>query len=221
MPRSKSAYHHGNLQEALIETALEVIAEGDVASLSLRELARRLGVSYAAPYHHFQDKSKLLGAIAKRGFEEMAAELDQQLEKVELAWGQDAHFVDTGKRSKKAKREMLVDRLCALGVGYISFAVGHPIHYQVMFRGDLVDPEADPQDEEAESCFARLLSAVADLHGCGMNEPQVYAQALVCWSTVHGFATLWNHGAIARKYGPVKFDELAEMVSRSVAEIVG
>src|SRR5712691_4818265 len=74
--RPARPYHHGNLRPALVAEAVRVLAEGDAASLSLRELARRLGVSHAAPYRHFADKDALLAAIAQQGFELLAAEVE-------------------------------------------------------------------------------------------------------------------------------------------------
>src|SRR5689334_12922453 len=74
--RRGQPYHHGNLRAALLAEAVRVLAEADAATLSLRDLARRLGVSHAAPYRHFADKDALLAAIAQQGFELLTAELE-------------------------------------------------------------------------------------------------------------------------------------------------
>ena len=103
-------YHHGNLRRALLDAALDEIAERGAAEISLRELARRAGVSHAAPAHHFGDKRGLLTAIAVEGFELQTAAL------------RDAHgdgaFLEAG-------------------LAYIAFAVEHPAHFAVMYRPDL------------------------------------------------------------------------------------
>src|SRR3954451_21225511 len=102
-----SSYHHGNLRRVLIDKALEAIADDGVAALSLRDVARRAGVSHAAPAHHFGDKAGVLTAIATEGFELLAG-------------------------ATRAASGDLLDR----GLAYIRFAVEHPAHYEVMFRPD-------------------------------------------------------------------------------------
>src|SRR4029453_17310460 len=103
-------YHHGDLPRALLEAAVEAAAEVGAAAVSLRDLARRAGVSHAAPAHHFGDKAGLLTAVATEGFELLADELT------------DAR--DTG-----------ADFL-GIGVRYVGFAVDHRAHFEVMYRPD-------------------------------------------------------------------------------------
>lgn len=100
-------YHHGDLPRALVAAALEVLDEVGPAALSLREVARRAGVSHAAPAHHFGDKAGLLTAIAVEGFEMLIADLATQ------------------------------DDFLDVGVAYVRFAVGHRAHFGVMFRPEL------------------------------------------------------------------------------------
>ena len=110
-----ASYHHGDLRRVLLSTAAEAIAESGPAALSLRELARRAGVSHAAPAHHFGDKAGLLTALATQGFDLLADALRQA--------GDD--LLDTG-------------------VAYVGFAVRHRAHFDVMFRPELYradDPE--------------------------------------------------------------------------------
>ena len=78
----KSNYHHGDLRQALIDGAIALIAEQDISSLSLREVARRVGVSHAAPYRHFADKEALLAAVAEEGFIRLTASMRQQQQMV-------------------------------------------------------------------------------------------------------------------------------------------
>jgi AcrR family transcriptional regulator len=109
-------YHHGDLRRALVDEAVRVLADEGPSALTLRALARRIGVSHAAPTHHFGDKTGLLTAVATQGFELLADALARASEH--------GDFAD-------------------VGVGYVSFAVEHPGHFAVMFRTDLHDPH-DP-----------------------------------------------------------------------------
>ncbi|CAM5731574.1 TetR family transcriptional regulator OS=Streptomyces tendae OX=1932 GN=GUR47_24730 PE=4 SV=1 [Streptomyces tendae] len=110
MPTERS-YHHGDLRRAVLTAALDVIAADGPAALSLRDLARRAGVSHAAPAHHFKDRAGLLTAIATEGHGLLAAALGQ------------------------------AEDLRDLGVRYVRFAAAHPAHFQVMFRPELLRPD--------------------------------------------------------------------------------
>jgi AcrR family transcriptional regulator len=125
----KRPYHHGNLREALLEAALQEIAEHGPEAVSLRELARRAGVSHAAPAHHFGDKAGLLTAIAAEGFSRLAVVLEQA-----RATG---GFLD-------------------VGLAYIRFAVDERPYFEVMFRPDLYRRD-DPAVGAAQRETARLL----------------------------------------------------------------
>ncbi|MQY09639.1 TetR/AcrR family transcriptional regulator [Actinomadura macrotermitis] len=129
---SARPYHHGDLRRALLRGAVELIAERGPAALSLRDLARRAGVSHAAPAHHFGDKTGLFTAIAAEGFELLAARLAD------------------GPAS-----------LSALGGRYVAFATAHPCHFEVMFRADLLHI-GDPALVEAQTrAYALLRDAIA------------------------------------------------------------
>ncbi len=123
------AYHHGDLRRAVLDAALEVIATDGPGAVSLRDLARRAGVSHAAPAHHFKDKAGLLTAIAVEGFELLATGLS-----------------DGGPS------------LLGLGVGYVRFALEHPAHFEVMFRPDLCHPDS-PELAAARTRTSLALSA--------------------------------------------------------------
>ena len=106
-------YHHGDLRRALLAAAIEVLDEQGPAALSLRDLARRAGVSHAAPAHHFGDRTGLLTAVAAEGYELLADE---------LRGAADAGFLE-------------------VGVAYVRFAVAHRAHFSVMFRPELLRTE--------------------------------------------------------------------------------
>ncbi|MET9672412.1 TetR/AcrR family transcriptional regulator [Streptomyces sp. NPDC006482] len=130
---SRKTYHHGDLRQSVLAAALDVIAAEGPGALSLRDLARRAGVSHAAPAHHFKDRAGLLTAIAAEGYDLLAAAL--------------------------AAAPELRER----GVRYVRFATDHPAHFQVMFQPELLradDPELLAAKERAS---AELRAGVADL----------------------------------------------------------
>jgi len=124
------AYHHGDLRRALLDAAVTVIEQDGVSSLSLRDLARRVGVSHAAPAHHFGDKSGLLTALAVEGHRMQAAMLRE-------AWERRTDFLD-------------------VGVAYVRFAVEHRAHFEVMYRPDLLDPDDEDLREARRAAGAFL-----------------------------------------------------------------
>jgi AcrR family transcriptional regulator len=164
--RDARPYHHGDLRRALLEAALQAIAEVGPAAVSLRDLARRTGVSHAAPAHHFGDKAGLLTAVATDGFRRLAATLRET-------------YQATGS-------------FLEVGVAYVRFAVTHRAHFEVMFRPELYrtdDPELVQAREQAR---ALLYSPAADLDGRPGTDGM--RAAVAAWSLVHGLATLWlNH----------------------------
>jgi AcrR family transcriptional regulator len=164
-PASKDArpYHHGDLPRVLLDAAIQAIAEVGPAAVSLRDLARRAGVSHAAPAYHFGDKAGLLTAVAADGFERMAATLRE-------AYQTTGSFLE-------------------VGVAYVRFAVTHRAHFEVMFRPELYrtdDPELVRARDVARSLLYPPAAAVANSPDGG----QVRA-AVAAWSLVHGLATLW------------------------------
>ncbi|MEU3689608.1 TetR/AcrR family transcriptional regulator [Streptomyces narbonensis] len=133
MSPSRKTYHHGDLRQSVLAAALDVIAAEGPGALSLRDLARRAGVSHAAPAHHFKDRTGLLTAIATEGYDLLAAALSGTPE------------------------------LRERGVRYVRFATDHPAHFQVMFQPDLLradDPELLAAKERAS---AELRAGVAGL----------------------------------------------------------
>ncbi|WP_030441731.1 TetR/AcrR family transcriptional regulator [Actinoplanes subtropicus] len=174
------AYHHGDLRRALLAAAEEAIAENGVATLSMRDLARRAGVSHTAPTHHFRDKAGLLTAFAIEGFEQLAKAL--------------------------ATSRLASNSIVELGVTYIRFAVNRRAMFEVMFRTDLYHPD-DPdllaaRAKAADALYAAVLDlpdgAAARAAKPGAAEtapPEVRTAGLAAWSMAHGFATLWLTGA--------------------------
>src|SRR5215207_10578446 len=159
-------YHHGDLRRALLDAAVEAIAADGPAAVSLRDLARRTGVSHAAPAHHFGDKAGLLTAVATDGFERLAATLGEAYEAT-------GSFLE-------------------VGVAYVRFAVTHRAQFEVMFRPELYRTD-DPELVRARDAARALLYPPAAEAANEGGADDVRA-AVAAWSLVHGLATLWlNH----------------------------
>lgn len=171
MPRRP--YHHGSLRRVLLDTAIEAIQEGGPAGLSLRELARRAGVSHAALTHHFADKAGLLTALAEEGNTLLADELAAERER-------SRDFVE-------------------LGVAYVRFALGHRAHFEVMNRPDLFNRDDSALVAAQARAEAALHEGLADLAG-GRLGKDVRLAALAAWSLVHGFAALWLNGMVPAEF---------------------
>ena len=167
-------YHHGDLRQAVLTAAVAALAESGPAQLSLRDLARRAGVSHAAPAHHFGDKAGLLTAIAAQGYQLLAEALT-------------------------AARQRSADFL-EVGVAYVRFAVEHRAHFEVMFRPDLYHPD-DPEVATARQRAAdALYGGVGSVAATGRG-PDIPLAGVAAWSLVHGFATLWLNHALPMTLG--------------------
>jgi AcrR family transcriptional regulator len=170
------SYHHGDLRQALLIAAKELIAEAGIENLSLRKLAERAGVSRTAPYHHFSDKNDLLCAIAAQGF---------------LRRHQEAR--DTFNNSRLTAEEKFAEFIC----GYIKFAVNNPEEYELMFGRNIWKQKNSTQElrDVAYPCFQHQLEMVTSWQEVGLisgDNPLRTSQ--VIWGAVHGIAKLWIDG---------------------------
>jgi AcrR family transcriptional regulator len=159
----KGRYHHGDLRRAVLDGALTAITADGPAALSLRDVARRAGVSHAAPAHHFGDKAGVLTAIAAEGYTLLAAALRDA-----LAGGDD---------------------LMQGGIAYIRFALEHRAHFEVMFRPELYRPNDQAVVAPRQAAAEIMFGAVGDILGEAGDE-EVWGGVLAVWSFTHGFATL-------------------------------
>jgi AcrR family transcriptional regulator len=168
--QTKSGYHHGDLRRALIEASLALIAEEGFSALTLREVARRAGVTHAAPYRHFPDKEALLAAVAEEGFRAMASLMRERMDK------------ERGP----------VERLGACGVAYVLFAVQHPAHFRVMFGPHFTKPtDHEGLAKEGSNAFGLLVQSIIQCQQAGvLREGEPMPLALMAWSQVHGLASL-------------------------------
>ncbi|MFI2316567.1 TetR family transcriptional regulator [Streptomyces sp. CB00072] len=136
----KRTYHHGDLRRVILDAALDVIATNGPGSLSLRDLARRAGVSHAAPAHHFKDRTGLLTAVAAEGY---------------------ALFADALAGAPDLRER---------GVAYVRFAATHPAHFQVMFQPDLHRTDDPDLLAARARATEALRAGVADLPQAGRGE---------------------------------------------------
>jgi AcrR family transcriptional regulator len=169
--------------------------------VSLRSLARRLGVSHAAPANHFPDKAALFTAIAVEGF----TLLGQAMAGAVAGLGPDA---TAGPRFRAAGR------------AYTGFALAHPAHFAVMWQRDLLHQDDPELAAAGDATFERLLGGVRDVQAEGWaaeTDPQVVAW--LAWSVVHGLATLWLGGSLQRSQRP--FDEIAGEVASLLGSVLG
>lgn len=179
MKALKRTYHHGDLRNALVTEALRLLEQGGGTDFTLRDLAQRVGVSYAAPYAHFEDKRALLAAVAAHAAAKLTAALLE------------------GTRGKADPTEEFL----GMGLAYVQFGLDHPALYRLMFTAWELTP-ADkhkyPELEQAsEGCFKTLTDMLERQQKSGFLRPgMVEADALTIWSSVHGIAMLAIDGRI-------------------------
>ena len=176
----KRAYHHGNLRQVLLDAGVALIGEVGPKGFTIREVARRAGVSHNAPYRHFRDKGELLAVIAAEGFERLALAMKQS----------------------GAEGSTAIDRLRLCGCGYVDFALRWPQHFLVMF--DLPSAPEDYSSREivGKNAFQILLDFIIDSQKEGsLPRGDPLPLALIAWSLVHGIAKLAISGHLPYTLG--------------------
>lgn len=187
----RRGYHHGNLREALVAAALDLIGQKGPAGFTFAEAARQAGVSAAAPYRHFRDRDALMADVARRGFELFAARLD-------AAWGE-------GRPAPLAA-------LQRMGSAYLAFAREEPAYFSAMFEAGLAPTHSRELAEAGDHAFAVLriaCEAVAATVPADRRPPSMM-MALHIWSQSHGIASLFARGDRARRALPMAPEELLE-----------
>src|ERR1700757_4431926 len=159
--RRPKPYHHGNLREALLEAAIRLIAEVGPTAFTLREVARRAGVSHNAPYRHFRDRDDLMAAVAAEGFQELTQAM------VESA----------GQRTEA------LDRLKHAGLGYVTFALRRPEHFTVMFDAPMSKRKHPDSAAASEQAFGTLMSFVKGCQDADrLPSGDLRQMALLAWT---------------------------------------
>jgi AcrR family transcriptional regulator len=194
MAQNGRGYHHGDLPAALLAAVDEIVRAEGVAAVSIREAARRAGVSNAAPRHHFGDKAGLLSAYATRGFEQLADRL----------------------AAVQVQEELLLAR----GLAYVRFALDEPGMFAVMFRPELLRGDDPGLARAGHTAYQPLLEAVQALRpDLDPDAPDHQHAAVGAWSQVHGFATLWLAGDLDAQLAGADPIEAAEHALRQFVTI--
>lgn len=192
VPETTRPYHHGHLRRALLDAALLVLTEQDLAGLTLRQVARRAGVSEAAPYHHFASKAALVEALVVETFHQLAQVLQE---------------------AGQATAGTPLDQLMAIGVAYVRFAMEHRASFQILYRPELrhlgrPQPDADgmarsPIDQAGRAAYQVLLDAIVACQQAGIvGAGDPLPLALTAWATVHGLAQLHLDGVVGAELLP-------------------
>ncbi len=168
----RETYHHGDLRNALVAAAVELVEGSSPEELTLREVSRRVGVNHRAAYRHFEDKTSLLAAVAEDGYRALLAAMEKAL--------------------LSAPKSDAAERLMALAVAYVSFAIDQPARYRIMFGRRLNE---DGRFNALEDLVAHAYSLLAGELRAGQVSRQfadtpVRELVFGVWSLTHGFASL-------------------------------
>jgi AcrR family transcriptional regulator len=186
---------------ALLEAVDEAVRANGATALSLRDVARRAGVSHAAPGHFFGNKAGLLSAFAARGFLRLADAVGEEYLRSDPADGAEA--------------------LAAIGRGYVRFAVSEPAKFEVMFRLDALDQSSPELIDASDLAFGLLIATIEQCQReqlLGDHDPLLVA--ISAWSIVHGLACLWISGQLSGRIPTTGVEALAAAVSQLFVDAV-
>lgn len=170
MPPSRTTYHHGDLRRALLAAAEAELIEKGIEGFTLRGVARRAGVSHAAPAHHFRDTAAMLTALAAVAAERLTA---------------------TMARRRDAAPDDPRARFVASGTGYIDFALANPALFMLLFGSERPDSDDPDLVRHASAAFASLVDGVAAIKGADpLGDEEGRLDVAAAWSLVHGAASL-------------------------------
>lgn len=187
-------YHHGDLRAALLDAAERELQESGIEGFSLRAVAKRAGVSHAAPAHHFVDVKGLLTALAALGFRRLVAEQ---------------------RRAMAQAGDAAAAQLPAAGLGYVRFAFANPALFRLIFSSDRPDFEDPELSAAAGEAFGMLVTEVAAATGRDEGTPPDTADVAAAWAMAHGLADLLSAGRLK-----ALLEEPQEARDRIVLELV-
>lgn len=178
-----SAADATELRDRIVSASIQLIEEEGLTKLSMREVARRAGVTHQAPYHHFADREAILGEIVAHGFQLLSACIER---------------ADPGPGATASD---MIDRLSAVGEAYLEFACTHPELFRIMFRPELVNLDNCPGAQaEGDRVFSKVRQFIHDAVEAGLPAlPSEDALVALYWSVGHGLACLILDGPLARK----------------------
>ena len=163
-------YHHGDLRNALLVATEALLNDDGLEAFTLREVARRAGVSHGAPAHHFGDVRGLLTGFTAESFEQLASAM-------------------AARRAAAAPGAF--EQLVATGLAYVDYALAHRARFQLMFRSDRLDQEQPPLMDAASHSYGHLVDCITALgREIGAPDHRLAEKTALAWSIVHGFATL-------------------------------
>ncbi len=172
-----------DVRSEILKASVDLMNEGGIGALSMREVARRAGVSHQAPYHYFSDREAILAELAGRGF-------DQLYDYMISALGQ--------ARDKAGRVQMM-------GEAYIRFALNHPEVFRLMFRCEMVDMSRYPEAKaKADRTFGALVEAMGGSGTAADKASPDLAPMIAAWSTAHGLATLLLEGKLGEQLGETR-----------------
>jgi AcrR family transcriptional regulator len=190
-----------DLRQALLDGVRDAVREHGASAVSLRDVARRAGVSHAAPAHYFGSKSGLLTAFAVQGFSQMAATVFEEIARTAPNDGPST--------------------LAAIGRGYVRFAIASPSHFEVMFRVDALDTTSPALTQVTDATYALLGDTI---RRCGeegaLGGRDSALVAISAWSLVHGLASLWISGWLEGRAPSADPEELGAAVASLFVEAV-
>ncbi|MEO0345481.1 MAG: TetR/AcrR family transcriptional regulator [Pseudomonadota bacterium] len=192
-----------NLREDCVAEGLRIVSEKGVEALSLREVARRLGVSHQAPYKHFASRDHILAEMVRQSYASFAQFLEQ-----------------------RPITNNAPDDLGAMGKAYLEYAFAHPLQYRLMFGTPLPPPENHPaMMEEARHAFGLLQKGIADVHAM-RADPQAEARtdfdAFFVWSALHGLAAIMQSSVLnTLDLAPGSVDRMPEETLNRIGWMLG
>jgi AcrR family transcriptional regulator len=192
-----SAYHHGDLHRALLAATEALVETAGVEGFTLREVARRAGVSHGAPAHHFGDVRGLLSEFTAESFAQLAAAMRQRRERAGTA---------------------SFDQLVATGVGYVDYALAHRARFQLMFRSERLDRSRASLAAAGAEAYGQLAECIAGVsREAGASPALDDEKVALAWSIVHGFATLMiDNTKFAQRVGGRSAARAIEVLARLI-----
>ena len=184
-------------RERLLREARAILDEAGLEGLTLRQIAKRAGISHAAPARHFPNLASLLAAVSAEGFDELRKSVEEHVT---------AH---------SDARE----RLAAAGRGYVAFALANPGAFGLMFRPELYDTSDEAYITSGMAAFRQLVDLVRDAQKDGWRKDHPAVEvATIVWSAIHGMTQLWLHGAVQ---GATGIDDLSSIQSLMAEVLIG